>query len=398
MKMRLKKYDIIIFLLYSGVFLCTYYVRCGIVGNSLAGINLLCFLAVIYIMYYAYFRKRYFTIKFNALPKLFFFIISILYFVTQLSNDIRIINILLRYLSTIFPALLIYVKINSNIRQRTLNIALKIIDSAVGIMFIMLIIDILMNKIAINSFAIWSGNTSLIAFSSNISRFASIMGHYIPTAETYTIYFIIHSLRKQKEPNKETAVKYIICCLIAISGVCMTGSKTYIVTILLLLILFNSKKIKNILISSGIVLILNFSGLFDTVLRRFSEGNLSSGRTERLMYLVGRYNLFPLLIGNGSGSSYQFNSVMNWASAAFEYVFMMFTYEYGLLFAVLFYGLVFIYPFLNLVKNKKYIEAVSLGLFIVSINLYNGIGLGLDYMYLYAVTVFWIVNYTEEIA
>lgn len=393
-----KKYLVYLSLFISVTWL-SYYMRLCVLPVKIAKINFLAIISIIIIVFHYF--KRYnwkdkFTNFINVTVLLCVTVMSFFYFRTQMMHGKTVMNTLLYFFNLIFPCLLVMVRLQSSDKKRVIRIGVNILDSLIVLMIMMVIVDTITGNKLMIVFARMTHDSALITFSGTRSmRKASVMGHYLPTAEVYILQFVIHFLVKNIYPKR-----YIFSMIAAILGVSLAASKGGIVLILALILLFNIKDIRIMLVSLGILGIANWFGLFSTVINRFTNGSsLTSGREEVWENLSMIYDdLIPLVYGHGSESTHMLNKKHNWASAAFEYPFRAFPYEYGLIFTICIYIILIGIPLLILLRHRQIFKCFGLGATFVYANTFNGWVLGTDYLYLYVVVVFLILNmnYNED--
>ncbi len=386
----LTRRDYLYLIMMAGVLLLGYYVRMCFLPDKIAKINILTtFPAVVLFFDSACHRKH---LKKNVFFLVMLSAISFLYIGTQMHNHRSVMNTLLYLVNLIMPLLIISLDVKPRSAKTISHMFVIMMDYLVISMFIMLLIDIATHNKAIAIFAHLTGDENMIAFSGLQSgRKPSIMGHYLPTAEVYIIYYVIHYFTRH-----QFKTMYIVSMIISVIGISMTASKGGIVLIIGLILVFNINDFKVMLTSLTALGIAYASGLFTAVINRFADGDLTSGRSEMWEYLNKIYNdLTPLVYGHGSESTHWLNQKHEWASAAFEYPFRAFAYEYGVIFTVLFYILAFVYPCLRLLKEKRFDYLIGYAAVFVYCNTYNGWVLGYDYMFLYCIFTFVVLNLDE---
>ncbi len=393
--MRIKRFsltqkDLLYLVMMAGVLLIGYYMRMCFLPAKIAKINILTTFPALLLFGESIFNRKH--LKTNLFFILMLGAISFLYIRTQMINHRTIMNSLLYLVNLIMPLLIIGLQVKPKNSKKIMSIFVLMMDCLVICMFLMLLLDIATRNKLISAFARLTGDPNLIVFSGVRSgRRASIMGHYLPTAEVYIIYYVIHYLTRQQYKKM-----YYVSMIITLFGISMAASKGGIVLIICLILVFNVKEFW-VLISSLIILGIAYAcGLFTTVIERFAGGDLTSGRSEMWAYLNTIYDdLTPLVYGHGSESTHWLNQKHEWASAAFEYPFRAFAYEYGVIFTVLFYIVAFGYPCLRLIKEKRFEHLIGLVAVFVYCNTYNGWVLGYDYMFLYCIFTFVVLNSVE---
>ena len=389
-RVSLTRRDFLYFIMIAGVLLLGYYVRMCFLPDKIAKINILTtFPSIVLFLDSARHREH---LKKNIFFIIMLSAISFLYIVTQMQNQRSVMNTLLYLVNLIMPLFIISLDIKPQCKKKVFCMFVITMDCLVFLMFFMLLIDVVTHNKAISAFAHLSGDSNLIVFSNPVSnREASIMGHYLPTAEIYIIYYVIHYFARH-----QFKTMYIVSMIISLIGISFAASKGGIVLIIALILVFNIKDFKMIFCSLAALSIAYALGFFSAVINRFAGNSLTSGRSEMWTYLNKIYDdLTPLVYGHGSESTHWLNQKHEWASAAFEYPFRAFAYEYGIIFTILFYIIVFVYPCLRLLKERRFDHLIGFAAVFLYCNTYNGWALGYDYMFLYCIFTFVVLNLDE---
>ena len=175
----------------------------------------------------------------------------------------------------------------------------------------------------------------------------------------------------------------------------MTASKMGLILIssAILVITHNKSIIKKVVLISGILLIAMYTGIFNNTIERFMEGSITTGRAETWQAVL-KSGLYPikLLSGYGHEFTFTFNNYLPWASAAFEYPIRMFSLELGIVMAVLIYICIGVIPILILLKRNHVYLLISYMIIFIDVNSYNGLALASDYMFIFSIFIFIILN------
>lgn len=367
--------------------------RIALLGNQLGLINFLAFFCIILLT----------LLTFNNYNKSYLFILcvaSVYILVIGFFYQSNIKNTILSYLNFTIPLFLIPIKLNKDNFRKFFLSFVKVINFAILIITLGGIIDFLFNNIFMDSIVNMMGNdfqrTYLTYRSQDIWRLYSIYGSPLMNVELYLIFYIVNHIKNRYFVR----VKFInLIKLIAIIGIGLTSSKVGLVLALLTLVLVRGTKkgmTKTAIYTGGILLFLFIClnlGLFNNTLERFSTGSLSTGRSEA-WNTFKNLNLYPIKIFSGYGLNFTFelNNIVPYLSAAFEYPFRMFSLEYGVLQMIFIYSAIAIYPFLYLIKRKHYYLLVALLIVFLDVNTFNGLSLLGDYMLIFCIYIFLILN------
>ena len=228
-------------------------------------------------------------------------------------------------------------------------------------------------------------------------RMYSFMGHPLFNTELYLIYLILNNIKYKYIYKKDCS---IVILLFSSIGIALTGSKTgFVLLIISVIFLFENKKKykKFIIIVLGTILAMKL-GIFNTVMERFSNGSLTTGRSEKWIE-VSNMNIYPIrfFYGYGRGFTFELNEYVSWASAAFEYPIRMFSLEYGMLMTILIYIFLMIFPVLTLIKRKQWNILLAYGVIFIDVNTFNGLSNSGDKMMIFCLFIFIILNISDFI-
>lgn len=384
-----------------GLYLCIigclffqYYVRAVIFLSQILTFNFITILGIIITLFSIMFSsKENRTIRFDKplLQFVLLLLISLLFGYTQhLSSSSPIFSIKV-FSTLVLPLVVVIYRTSSNVTLRFFSFFLKSINIIVAFMITTLIIDVSTNNAFIKEFASVSSSSGLERFVYTSTRHASFMGHYLYSAEIYLLFYILNMIDIVYLGKKSNPLIYLF---IASIGVASAASKTNIIALLLLIFLFNIKKIKYLIVSVITLTIIYFTGVFDVVIKRFLTTDLTTGRDTTWTYILNNvHDLFHVFWGHGADSIFSLNTFyVPWASAAFEYPIRLFEYEYGIVFTVLIYIFLFIIPAIYILKSKQYYLFCCYSIISIVVNTYNGIGINQDQMTLFCLVDCLMIN------
>lgn len=330
------------------------------------------------------------------------FITVMIYLITSIFYEKSLTNIFGVIFLYIVPLSLILIKVDKITFKYIFKYTLIILNIIIIILTVILLLDSIFGidiTLKLSQFMSEGTQKQIIANSLYVNgkRMYSFMGHPLFNAQLYLMFFILNILyNKYLKKHKYMLIVFIITAL----GISATGSKTgFILFSITTLTLFeNNTKYKKILIIIIGILIAFKLGLFDTVIGRFLEGSITTGRSEKWSEIQSM-NLYPLrfFLGYGRGFTFKFNDYIDWASAAFEYPIRMFALEFGILMSLLIYIFIFIIPVIKLFKKKYLTLLFSYGIIFFDINTYNGLACTGDKMIILCLFIFLILNLSEFI-
>ena len=233
-------------------------------------------------------------------------------------------------------------------------------------------------------------NASTITYNATVRRrLASYLGHPLFNTEVFIIYFGLSTAYRQYI-DKGMKPWYVAVSLL---GVLLTGSKTGLVLVLVATLVLYVKNIRWLIAALVAIAVLYFLGFFDLVITRFTSETLTSNRNEKWNQIISVLTLdFNLFSGHGPNTVFGLNRLVSRASAAFEYPLRLFLYEYGVVFTLLIAVVLFVVPLVQLVRRRQFTMLVVVGMLMVDVNTYNGIGVYQDHLYCYCLALVLMMN------
>lgn len=375
-------------LLTISIFIFPVYMRYIFLGEHIGRYNLLACLSIIIIIW-----KR---IRNNLKLKLYFLMIMTM-IITQISNPVSIKFFSLSIINLLVPMLLLLTyseKINSHYTHEKSKLVIEkcmnIFNFCVNILFLSSILDAITNNAIAKILTSLTRDTLMISMAQSEGRFISLYGHPLVSSEIFVIYYVLNLLVSTYLTNEKLKYRYLIISLL---GVLSTESKTAIVCILLIVVFANARKPIQLFSGTLAIAIAYVVGLFDSVLLRFTSGSLTTGRWESLVY-IQRFdiNYFPIFVGNGIYFTYNYlNTLYYNATAAFEFLPLMFFTEYGIVFTLIMYSITFICPLIMIIRKLGLKIGLIIIVVIIEVNVYTGIGNYNDCMYLYVWFIYMVL-------
>lgn len=372
-------------LLILSLMVTPYYIRGIILPYKVKNLNVLAYLSILLMIFCS--NKKY-----NRKYIFYLGIITTVFLYSQFYSNKELLSTIKYYLGLIVPLYLLGINIDEHDIKKFFLGFIKVYNIFIFLLLLLGVIDFFTG----NSVAkFWSsifndtGYTSW-AYEVNRNRYLSFMGHPLYNSELFLIFFVFNSIN-----NKyfEKQLSSLTITLLSVIGIALTGSKTGMVLVLVGILIMSLYSIKTTIIQWLIFLLTLFLGVFETTINRFKTQTLTTGRSK-YWNIVESYNLFPIKFWNGYGAGFTFdyNSYINNASAAFEYPIRMFSLEFGILFTILLYISIFFLPILCLIKRKHFYLLIGYLIIFIDVNTYNGIALAQDHMFILVITIFLIIK------
>jgi hypothetical protein len=393
-KKQSRNKKLFIILLFS-LFIFSEELREGILGNTLATINILSLFSVSFLI----------INNFKELNKgkfFLFYLTLLIYMFTASLYENKFSTIAKCIVSFIFPLIFIITEVNKDTFEDLFKFTIMALNTIIIIMTIIGIFEMIFGinvNNYISNFMSERTREQIIENSMTVSgrRLYSFMGHPLFNTELYLMFLILNILYNKYLVQKKCPLWILIVSTI---GIAFTGSKTgFVLLCISILLLFKSKhKInKFLLIISGILIALKV-GLFNTLIYRFTTGSLTSGRNEKWIELQSM-NLYPIkfFTGYGNGFTFVFNTYVDWASAAFEYPPRMFSLEMGILITIVIYIFLIFIPTMTLIARRQWYLLLSYYIVFIDTNTFNGIALLGDKMMILSLFIFLILGLSKYI-
>lgn len=223
------------------------------------------------------------------------------------------------------------------------------------------------------------------------SRYASYLGHYLFTDVIYVGYYILNAFYKHSFFDETE--KPIIMHIVAVIGVISTGSKTGLLILSVLLIVFNIKKIKYMIALIAGAFALYFAGFFNILLGRLSTEEFSTGRFGAWQTLFNMKVLkFNLFYGIGDGFFEYIHRFVDFGTAgiATEFPILCLLFKVGVIGFIAYIALMLLIPGYELLKRKNLYGAACIGAYFFLIATYNGLTAYPDTQIVYIIVVIMI--------
>ncbi len=381
--------EVLFKLLIVAIFILPQEIRGGVLGESLGIINILAIILLFFIYKYNIKNSNTFYI-------ICFYLTLVVYVFLALFYERSLVKILKSIFFYFFPLGLGLIRINLITFKKIFKFMLKILNIIIILIIFIGVLRFIFN-IDLNIFIskLMTNRMKELIYNqqfSNVYRLYSFMGHPLFNTELILMFFILNSIWFKYFKEKDLPIWILIVSMIGIS---LTASKTgMILMVLATIFLFrNNNKVNKIILLLLVTFIAYKLGLFNSVIERFTEGSLTTGRSEKWIE-VQAMGEFPIkfFTGYGNGFTFILNRYIDWASAAFEYPIRMFSLEFGVLTSVLIYYFIMIIPIITFIKRKQFFLGVSFMIIFVDVNTFNGLALNGDYMLIFCFFIFLIMN------
>lgn len=389
-KKKIYKLDNLMILLILSIFCFPSELRVGFLGR----VGLINYMAIIIILIIiSRYTKR---IKIEYIVMIF--LIQTYYLFSSFFYEKSLTDIILVSISFIIPLIIVFINVNENEFKRIFYNLLIILNIITISIVLIGIIEYLFNiNIMIYLSKIMSPRIhELLSMrnSNEVYRMYSFMGHPLFNTEIILMFYVLNNIYSR---YYKTILNNNLVALISLVGISLTASKTGLILIILSLLFLNYKKfgLKRIILCILLFFIIIKSGIFNNTINRFLEGGLTTGR-ESMWIRLQEYDWFPIKIFTGYGNNFTFiyNNYMSWASAAFEYPFRKLALEHGIFITLMEY-IPLLYPIITLIKRRHVFLLISYLILFIDVNTYNGLALNGDYMLIFCLFIFIIINMSK---
>lgn len=274
------------------------------------------------------------------------------------------------------PLLVGHLNFKSSIDCRhVVKMIVKTLNFIVLIVFLTLILDLLSNT-AVTGFLYDHLMPSISTLATtDLSRHASIWGHYLTTAGFYLVFFFMNIAYQKLEGEclLDARILYIVSAI----GIAATAGKAALVIFLIAVVWVNitgAHKIRNCIGLTGLLLLLYYAGAFDYVLSRFDTADLSSGRDAAVQQMM-QWETPGLFSSHGEAFTDYSTALIGESQGVvvMEYALLGLSYKYGYVFVALFCALV-LWPFIEVAKSRSNWSIALMGVLTLAyFATYNGI-------------------------
>ena len=289
----------------------------------------------------------------------------------------------------IFSLYFIMLEFSPEIRSKILRYFTICFNILIVLLLIWACIDHLFDQPILkwlSKYMTYNKNFSLFAYpvDTETNRFFSFFGHPLRNATLFNSFFVINVL--YNEYHKPIIPSWL-CCILSYLALACCGSKTGLFVAVAITIITFYKNLKLLIPIIIALIVIAFSGLMDNLLTRLLSQSLTTGRISALKSLLADSE-HPIRFFHGYGSV----GIADCPFAAFEFPFVMFSFEYGIAFALLILGTIFAYVAIHLLKQKN-IRAFLLWLLLFGeVNTYPDIAFDLDHSLIFCFLTMIIIN------
>ena len=276
----------------------------------------------------------------------------------------------------LLPVCFVFYRMNPGTKQKAVRLFMILFNAFIFFLLAFAIEEKVSDKAVVRAFTDWLVSRNMYAqdlqrFVDEETRFFSFWGHPLTNALLFNGFLALNAAWYRSRGKKIYALLYLP---VAMAGVLLCGSKTGITVCLLLLIVILWDYKKWMLLCIPVFAVLYFTGAFNTIIDRFANTSLTSGRLEKLAKYASIASDYPIgwRIGYGSGSVYDTASALYAVRAGFEFPVLMSALDYGIIFsAVLLIGS-YGYITWRCLRQKQWSIWLCFTLFFAEINTYNG--------------------------
>ena len=367
--------------MFVGIILCPFHLRDPIldqyIGGNYSRINYFLVLALLLLMI----TKKDYTKWEVILCVIWLLLLVPLWF----SNiDYKLPRTLSAVTQTWLPVYLIIQRIDEDKRKKYLRNTLFVYDVFIAVLLSMGVYERLTGHSILHVVIQWLDSMGIraseyLVFSRQVggfeksvgSRMYSLWGHPLTNAILFTSFFILNDIYfrsvRQRYPK-------MIFFAVAAVGVLLCVGKTATVVLALCLVISNWKNPRWLIAYAALGALLYFMGAFDTIIQRFTAGEITTGRIPAIIkYFSGDNYPLRAWIGYGAGTTYLAD--MRHLSPAFEFPLLMYALDNGILFSLVYVGSMFGYLSYHFLSRRQISTWMMISLLFAQIQTYNGMSL-----------------------
>lgn len=392
MKIKIDTYTSFIYMLFS-VFLFGYTVRVSTIP-ALQYISVLFIYGLFLLLrnYYCYINKNMFVFTVYLCTTI----------ISDIVNRVDFKQWFLYFLMNTMPLIILTVdKSKIKLKQFQIRKLIEIYNFFIYLIFSIYIIDILSGSLIMR----FLSENWLTCISNWIpkgeslfrTRYASYLGHYLYTDIIYLGFYILNV--NYKRSFNDCVISPIVFNVISVIGVISTGSKTGLFVLAIMLIFFNIKKIKNIVMLIAGVIFLYYADFFNILFNRLTTEDFSTGRIDGWKTLAD-INVLKTHIFYGIGDNFfeYINKYVDYGTAGVitEFPIICIFYKIGVIGFVAFIWIMLLDVLVDLVNNRKWDGALSVFVFFFAISTYNGLLVYPDTQIVYSVVIMLVALMNRE--
>ena len=276
----------------------------------------------------------------------------------------------------LLPVYFVFYRMNETTREKTIRLFMNLFNTFIFFLLAFAIEEKISDKAVIKAFRDWLIERNMYAQDfvrfADEERFFSFWGHPLTNALLFNSFLALNTAWYKSRGKTICALFYFP---VAMAGVLLSGSKTGITVCLLMLIVICWDYKKWLLLCIPIFIALYFSGAFNSIIYRFTDTSLTSGRLEALEVYFGElYSEYPFqwLFGYGSNAVMNPELSVSDVRSGFEFPLLMAMLDHGIVFGVVLMAGSFLYISRRCLKKKQWVIWLCFTLVFAEINTYNG--------------------------
>lgn len=373
-------------IMFFSIFLISFYIRKPIL-NDFSSPNIIFLMSLIF---FIIINKNYLNMKY------IFFITTIIFYIAiqdYFINNNPILEILVNISMYIVPMYVFLIDYKAINIKETFKAFLKLLNIFTIIIFFIGIFDPII-KFSImrllGKFLVPELNSLIISNTGDFFdyRYTSFLGHALFTKEIFIYFYVLNDIYSKKIGEELIAKNLVV--LVSLIGILLTGSKTGILIILIYIISsqFSKIKFKEVVFLLLILLFAYKAGFFESVLNRFAEGDLTTGRNAAWTKVLNSgFDVYRIFAGYGEEIYSVISGVVgrSYAMPALEYPIVLMLLKYGVICTILIVSIIFIHPIVYFLTKKQYYVLVAFIAKLIDVNTYNGLIFKADNMILFVI-------------
>lgn len=215
----------------------------------------------------------------------------------------------------------------------------------------------------------------------SIYRFFNLFGHPLRFSGIILMFLSLNIIYNK---HFKIIINNIYLYILSVIGLILVNSKSALLcgVALILINLVDEKKISKKVINLAIIILISFfvvntSFFKETVINRFLNTDLTTGRLEIINEIANGTVDKPKFLGEGFGYGFYLSDIAtsgkDFGAFNFEFPIILWSYDFGILSCITIYIVSFFMPILKMIKEKNLFIATSFFIVFLQVNTHAGL-------------------------